>query len=206
MSHEDNFPEIKVPDHFKTSMFKDVSWHNDSCPCFVLSESVLDDEHEIVVWIDHENPSQREINKKRFTVVRRTAFFEPQIIFESNYLNNIFEWLLNSFNFEIGILTRFKTVYYGNEIGFLGWLPKVDNDIEMFRVVGLERVFLVVTECGYIELREFFKDDVDSDREINRKFRNQRLIDSLPNLGRCDKCLKVFFSNSNCENCHENKE
>ena len=204
MSHEENFPEINVPNHFKTTMFNDVSWQNDSCPCFVLSESILDDEHEIAVWIDHENPSMREINKKRFTVVRRTAFFEPQVIFETNYLNNLFEWLLGSFTFEIGILTRLKTVFYGDEIGFLTLIPNADDDVEMFRVNSLQSVFVCVTACGFIELREFI---LGEDQEIDRKFRNQKLIDVLPKINRCGNCLRVFFNDETnvCEDCNDNK-
>ena len=202
MSHKENFPEINVPDHFKTGMFRDVSWGNDACPCFVLSDSVLDENHEIGVWIDHQNPSEREINKKRFTVVRKTGMFEPQIIFETNYIANLFEYLLQSFNFELGILTRFKTIDYADEIGWLASLPQIENDIEMFRVVGLERLFVTVSTCGYIELREFIN---GKDYEVDRRYRNQNLLECLPTLGRCEKCLKVIFddSNSKCEDCNE---
>ena len=201
MSHKENFPEINVPDHFKTSMFRDVSWGNDSCPYFVLSDSVLDENHEIGVWIDHENPSEREINKKRFTVVRRTGLFEPQTIFETNYISNLFEYLLQSFNFELGILTRIKTIHYAADICWLAPLPQIKNDIEMFRIVGLERLFVTVSACGYSELREFIN---GKDYEVDRKFRNQNLLDSLPTLCRCEECLKVIFDDSNlkCEDCN----
>jgi hypothetical protein len=206
MSHEENFPEIKVPDHFKTGMFRDVSWGNDCCPCFVLYDSVLDDEHEILVWIEHEDIEEREsMNPKRFTVCRKTSMFDPQTIFETNHLNSLFEWLLNSFNFELGILTRMKTIHYADEIGYLSSLPQIENDVEMFRVVGVQRLFVSMSSNGYIELREFTNgNEFNFHYEVDRKFRNQRLVDALPNLGRCEECLKVIFNDSNlkCEDCN----
>ena len=51
-------------------------------------------------------------------------------------------------------------------------------------------LFLVVTSCGFFELRQFID---GQDFEVNRKLRNQLLIDNISNYSRCQKCNKIFF-------------
>ena len=130
--HEKLFPHIDVPEHFQGNMFFDTSTKIDEIPSFVFRDSVLDDEHSLKVWIDQENPEQRDLGigegsiviKKRFTVVRESGIFVPVLIYESDDLHEFFHWALKSMHFEMALLARMKIVFRAcHEIGLLKQMP-----------------------------------------------------------------------------------
>ena len=68
MSYQTAFPDFDpatMPDI--PAAWRDVSWHNDACPCFEAfsGEGCFT---RCIVWIDHENPERREVMQERFTV------------------------------------------------------------------------------------------------------------------------------------------
>lgn len=53
---------------FLTSLgFEDTTWHNDGAPSF---QKEVDDTCCIRVWLDHEDPDQRELPLSRFCIAR----------------------------------------------------------------------------------------------------------------------------------------
>ncbi len=199
--HSHEFPHIEIPEQFHSIMFSDVSCKNDCCPSFVFSDSVLDDEHEIKVWVDHEDFGQRKsMAEKQFTVFRQTAIFPPELIFETDDLNEFFHWGLKSMHFEMLLLSKFKIIHRSHdEIGILNKLPNPGGlDEELFQLIHHKNVFVLIKSDGYIELREFVNGE---DREVDRKYRNTNLIEVLHKIDRCKDCGKLFFEKG-CEVCN----
>jgi|TARA_R110000796_G_scaffold214631_1_gene330564 hypothetical protein len=173
-------------------MFEDCSWKNDCCPSFLISDSILDEEHSIKIWVDHIDPDQRESGSlKRFCAVMETAFDDFEELFSSDDLNEFFLWLLTSFGFEKRKLIRFKSIFDLFQNGVVNHVPNPAGlSEEMFNFQNDKDLFLVVTSCGFFELRQFID---GQDFEVNRKLRNQLLIDNISNYSRCQKCNKIFF-------------
>lgn len=209
--HSKEFPDIDVPEHFHSNIFHDTSWKADDLPSFVFKDSVLDDEHSLKVWIDNEDPEPRKLGisegsiviTKRFTVVRQSGIFVPQIIYESDDLNEFFHWALQSLHFEMALLARMKIIFRAcHEIGLLNQLPnpvKLHVQEELFQLIHHKNVFVLIKSDGYIELREFVNGE---DREVDRNYRNTNLIEVLHKVDRCKDCGKMLFENE-CEECNE---
>ena len=66
MSYRTEFPDYPAADMpAEVAAWEDISWHNDSCPCFVPCSN-------LTVWIDYANPAQREwaaFNPARFSII-----------------------------------------------------------------------------------------------------------------------------------------
>lgn len=76
MTYQTEFPDIPaadMPDIPKT--WRDVSWHNDACPCFEFMAAGAGDSNyqSAVVWIAERDPALREFqNGKRFLITYYT--------------------------------------------------------------------------------------------------------------------------------------
>lgn len=61
------FPGYEVPpellEFVNVGYLRDISWHNDASPSFALTP-----DDSAVLWIEHQNPAQREIGGARFVV------------------------------------------------------------------------------------------------------------------------------------------
>jgi hypothetical protein len=60
-----HFPEFESSDMPTFAGFEDTSWYNDSCPSF---ERKLKHGVAIRVWVEHQDPEQRDYLEKRFAI------------------------------------------------------------------------------------------------------------------------------------------
>ncbi len=79
MTYSDQFPEF-VLDVTIPEGWHDVSWRNETCPCWEVGER---DGYTFRVWVDYADPEQREFPEtKRFLLAP---------IFDGNILDDIIE-------------------------------------------------------------------------------------------------------------------
>ena len=185
MSHKTEFPNVQVPAQFHSYMFDDISLANNcECPTFILRDSVLDDHHYITVLVDSIGV--------RFRAIRKTAYFESELIFEADTIRGFFLLLLKSIEIEKRILTRIQKVFYLDDTcGLLSTLDKTES-IQRLRIIGFKRIFFSLTSCGFLELRELKN---SGSVEVDRKFRNDLLLENLENIESCLDCEKFYFKN-----------
>ena len=96
MSYQTEFPEFApatMPDI--PAAWRDVSWHNDACPCF---EAMRDDKGSnwkaCLVWIDFADPALRDVpNGQRFTVTFVNDGAESMIILETDSWAEVLAYL-----------------------------------------------------------------------------------------------------------------
>lgn len=78
----------------------DKSWHNDVCPSFYIRTR----DQYLVLWVDFEDPDQREFNCQRYTVVHAQNYgtdsdpeiycnWESEPVFSTDSSNEAFEFL-----------------------------------------------------------------------------------------------------------------
>lgn len=59
---------------------QDLSWHNDACPSFGPAQQLTDpngDTHDLRLWIEHADPTQRETGTERYVVNYQPWSAEP---------------------------------------------------------------------------------------------------------------------------------
>jgi hypothetical protein len=52
------FPAVDMPEEFMMHPWRDISWHNDACPCF--ERSIPNSERVVRVYVDYVEPENRE--------------------------------------------------------------------------------------------------------------------------------------------------
>lgn len=82
-THLTEFPDIEMPEAIlelvKDGTLKDMSWHNDVAPSFEVGDG------SIVLWVDHQDPSKRELAPcKRFALYGDDDFDESELLFETD--------------------------------------------------------------------------------------------------------------------------
>lgn len=80
-----DFPAADMPDIPAT--WRDISWHNDACPCFEFMTGGEGDSNyqSAVVWIAERDPAAREFqNGKRFLISYREGFTESLDVLETD--------------------------------------------------------------------------------------------------------------------------
>ena len=96
MSYQTAFPDFDpatMPDIPES--WRDVSWHNDACPCF---QAMRDDSggnwKACRVWIDFADPDLRDVpNGKRFTVVFINDNYESLCVLETDSWHDVLAYL-----------------------------------------------------------------------------------------------------------------
>lgn len=77
MAHEDEFPEIRIDVEIPEG-FVDTSWHNDVSPSF--EHAGLD----LKLWIDAEDPADREMPTPRYALWQGIEADEPVVLAQSD--------------------------------------------------------------------------------------------------------------------------
>lgn len=201
MSCKTEFPTVHVPDQFFSPMFDDISCANNcECPTFIVRGSVADDHHYIKVLVDSIGV--------RFRAIRHSAYFEPELICEADTVREFFVWLLKSINNENKVLLRMALIFYLLDRGFLSEYPDIKKEAhfkgylenKIFQVVGYKRLFLSMTSGGFVELRDKF---LWSHSEVDRLFRNDRLLENLNKVEFCLGCEMFYFEEGKKCKCHK---
>jgi len=203
MSFEKYFDDYQVPDLFlESKMFEDISRKNDACPSFALVGSVLDDDHFLKVWVEHKDVDLREAMTCRFAITRCCSLFDEKTIFECNSVHDFLPFLIAHFAGEMSMLNRIFRIYQVSKtnelfslIGPSASYPACSAE-HLFRFLNMPNVFLLLTNDGYLECRKF---TAGEDSEVDRRFRNQVLLDNLKHLQKCLSCEQVSFSSCNCK-------
>ena len=96
------FEEILVPQQFKNDLFVDDSYKNDTCPSFIFTGNIkenevehrIDSETYVKVWVGHQAVEEREYLTERFAVVSHID--GKQVAdFCTNDIDQVFKLLLS---------------------------------------------------------------------------------------------------------------
>jgi hypothetical protein len=206
MSHKKYFSDFKVPKQFESEMFYDASWGNDCCPSFIIKDTILEtfcsssEDFAIKVWVDHYDSFARESeNPKRYSIVRETPFFDDEKLFETDSLNAVFLWIVKSIDQEKRTIATMHEIYrLTEEVGFLHQYTYGEFGEQLFKIKSLPTSLLVLTENGYVEMRQ---NREGQDYEVDRNYRCTKVMENIQNLNQCTICGKLTFYE--CEKCHE---